>query len=145
MTSLHHNDTFWVRIEYCRRPGVTRCRECWFPPIAECIQRKYWVGEKGFGLFWVQLGIDFFLFFFFSRAVCNHGAVLFPMIASPLAKCTHTPTHTHTHTRARGKAVWKCDFTTSTKYSEERSEWRDIRHSSPGDITIFCAAACPFF
>lgn len=54
---------------------------------------------------------------------------------------THTPSHKHAHTQNHTWAHWvavrECDFTTSTKYSEGRSEWRDIRHSSPGDVTTF--------
>ena len=99
-------------------------------PIGECIQEKISsLARKASGCFEFN-----WEYIFFSRAVCNHGAVLFPMIARPLAKYTHMHTNL---TRTHGVAVWKCDFTTSTKYSEWRSEWRDIRHPSPGDITIF--------
>lgn len=52
--------------------------------------------KKGSELFWLQLGNRFF----FSRAVCNHEAMLFLMIASPLATHIHTHAEPHTHVRA---------------------------------------------
>lgn len=121
---------------YNSLPQIPLFLYVFYPPIAECIQEKYWVWWERLWAVLSSTGNRFF-----SRAVCNHGAVLFPMIARPLAKCanthTHAHTHTHTHRCAHGITVWKCDFKTSTKYSEGRSECRDITHPSPGDITIF--------
>lgn len=110
------------------------CFSC--PSIAKCIQEKYWVGEKGFELFWVQLGNRFF-FFFSKGSVQSWSCVVH-------YDCQSTGNmHTRHTTRVCDAAAWKCDFTTSTKYSGGRSEWGDITHSGPGEISIFCASVCP--
>lgn len=75
--------------------GPQICLSC--PPIAECIQEKYWVCEKGFGLFWVQLGIDFF---FFKGSVQSWSCVI-PYDCQSTGKMhTHTQT-THVHVARR--------------------------------------------
>lgn len=79
---------------YNSLPQIPLFLYVFYPPIAECIQEKYWVWWERLWAVLSSTGNRFF-----SRAVCNHGAVLFPMIARPLAKCanTHTCTYTHTH------------------------------------------------
>jgi len=112
--------------------------------IAECIQEKYWVWWEKLWAVLISTGNRIF----FPRAMHNHDAMLFPMIARPLAKCIHTYTCTWTCAWARHGCV-KMWFTSSTKYSEGRSERRDIRHPRPGVATLLymkhpclCPSSC---
>lgn len=65
------------------------CFSC--PSIAKCIQEKYWVGEKGFELFWVQLGNRFFFFFQGQCAIMELCCSLWLPVHWQHA---HTPHHT---------------------------------------------------
>lgn len=98
-------------------------------------KKKYWVGEKGFGLFWVQLGIDFF------QGQCAIMELCYSLWLPVQWQNAHTrKPHTRMH------VARQCENATSQHQQNiQKEDQSEETLDAPVQVILVCAVFCPFF